>query len=152
MENNTGIYIRYIKDRIKFILVYMIFIVTYLLVFPLFALPLDIVFYATGLCVVFAIIGSFFMIATVLTIYYKQISEGYDDQYRFEIMQKVGMSKDEVKATINSQVKVNKVLTLFNMTNTKLFLSFTGIVILIFASAYFIVYKLTAKVYYKIVR
>lgn len=117
-------------------------------------------------------IGSFFMIATVLTIYYKQISEGYDDQHRFQIMQKVGMSKDEVKNTINGQVQmvfflplitaiihilvafpiVNKILTLLNLTNTKLFLMFTGVVILIFTFVYFIVYKLTARVYYRIVR
>ena len=56
MKDNTGIFIRYIKDRIKFILVYVIFIITYLIVFALYSLPLDIVFYATGLCAVFAII------------------------------------------------------------------------------------------------
>lgn len=117
-------------------------------------------------------LGTFFMIATVLTIYYKQISEGYDDQHRFEIMQKVGMSKDEVKETINSQVKmvfflplvtaiihilvafpiVNDILALLNLTNTKLFIGFTGIVILVFTLVYYIVYKLTARVYYRIVK
>lgn len=117
-------------------------------------------------------LGTFFMIATVLTIYYKQISEGYDDQHRFEIMQKVGMSKNEVRLTINNQVRVvfflplvtaiihilvafpvvSKILALLNLTNTKLFLGFTAIVILIFIILYFIVYKLTARTYYRIVK
>lgn len=116
-------------------------------------------------------LGTFFMIATVLIIYYKQISEGYDDHDRFEIMQKVGMSKGEIKGTIKSQVMmvffiplvtaiihimvafpaVSKILALLNLTNTKLFLGFTGIVILIFTIVYGVVYRLTAKVYYKLV-
>ena len=116
-------------------------------------------------------LGTFFMIATVLIIYYKQISEGYDDHDRFKIMQKVGMSKEEIKGTIKSQVMmvffiplvtaiihimvafpaVSKILALLNLTNTKLFLGFTGIVILIFAIVYAVVYRLTAKVYYKLV-
>ena len=116
-------------------------------------------------------LGTFFMIATVLIIYYKQISEGYDDHDRFNIMQNVGMSKDEVKEAIKSQVMivfflplitaiihimvafpvVNKILAIFYMTNTKLFLGFTGIVILIFTIVYGVVYRLTAKVYYKLV-
>lgn len=49
-------------------------------------------------------LGTLFMIATVLIIYYKQISEGYDDRERFIILQKVGMSKEEVKKTIKSQI------------------------------------------------
>lgn len=116
-------------------------------------------------------LGAFFMIATVLIIYYKQISEGYDDHDRFNIMQKVGMSKDEVKGTIKSQVMivfflplitaiihiivafpvVSKILAIFYLTNTRLFIGFTGIVILIFTIVYGVVYRLTAKVYYKIV-
>lgn len=116
-------------------------------------------------------LGTFFMIATVLIIYYKQISEGYDDHDRFNIMQKVGMSKDEVKSAIKSQVMivfflplitaiihivvafpvVNKILAIFYLTNTKLFIGVTGIVILIFTLVYGVVYRLTAKVYYKLV-
>ncbi len=116
-------------------------------------------------------LGSFFMIATVLIIYYKQISEGYDDHDRFNIMQNVGMSKEEVKGTIKSQVMivfflplmmailhiivafpmVSKILAILNLSNIKLFLLFTGIVILIFTIVYAIVYSLTAKVYYKLV-
>jgi putative ABC transport system permease protein len=116
-------------------------------------------------------LGTFFMIATVLIIYYKQISEGYDDHDRFNIMQKVGMSKDEVKGAIKSQIMivfflpliaaiihimvafpiVSKILAILNLTNIKLFLGFTGIVILIFTIAYGVVYRLTAKIYYKLV-
>ncbi|MCM1227593.1 MAG: hypothetical protein NC320_09295 [Clostridium sp.] len=50
-------------------------------------------------------LGTLFLMATVLIIYYKQISEGYDDRERFTIMQKIGMSKREVKASIRSQVQ-----------------------------------------------
>lgn len=116
-------------------------------------------------------LGTLFMVATVLIIYYKQISEGYEDSHRFKILQKVGMSKCEVKKTIKSQTLlvfflplvtaivhimvafplVSKILAILNLTNTKLFLSFTGIVILVFGIAYGIVYRWTARVYYKIV-
>ena len=50
-------------------------------------------------------LGILFLMITVLIIFYKQISEGYDDKERFSIMEKVGMSNDEVKATIRSQVR-----------------------------------------------
>lgn len=116
-------------------------------------------------------LGTFFMIATVLIIYYKQISEGYDDHDRFKIMQKVGMSKSEVKSTIKSQIMivfllplitaiihivvafpmVNKILEVLYLNNTKLFIGFTAIVILVFAIVYGVVYRLTARVYYKLV-
>lgn len=116
-------------------------------------------------------IGSLFFMATALIIYYKQISEGYDDKVRFEIMQKVGMSKDEVRGTIRSQVlkvfflpiivaaihvagafnMITRLLALFSLRNVNLFLICTIITILIFAIIYAIVYVLTAKVYYKIV-
>ena len=111
------------------------------------------------------------MIATVLIIYYKQISEGYDDKERFEILQKVGMSKTEVRKTIRSQIMivfflplvtaiihiavafplVTKIMAILNLTNTKLFLIFTGLVILIFAIVYALVFRWTAKIYYRIV-
>lgn len=116
-------------------------------------------------------LGTLFVIVTVLIIYYKQITEGYDDRERFVILQKVGMSKMEVKKAIKSQILlvfflplitaiihimfafplVRKILALMSLTNTKLFLSTTAIVILVFAIGYGIVYKWTAKVYYKIV-
>jgi putative ABC transport system permease protein len=109
---------------------------------------------------------------TVLIIYYKQISEGYDDSERFKIMQKVGMSKKEVRNTINKQILmvfflplavavihiavafnvVSQLLSLFGLFSTStLILSIAGTVV-IFAVLYAVVYRLTAKTYYKIVQ
>lgn len=117
------------------------------------------------------LLGTVFMVATVLIIYYKQITEGYEDRERFKTLQNVGMSKKEVKNTIKTQVLltfflplltaivhvmfafplVDKILILFELENTKLFLSLTGIVILLFGIVYAIIYRWTARVYYKIV-
>jgi len=117
-------------------------------------------------------LGVLFIMATVLIIYYKQISEGYDDKVRFDIMQKVGMSKTEVKSSIRSQVLtvfflplvtacihiafafkvITRLLALFNLTNILLFAVCTVITILVFAVFYAVVYALTARAYYKIVR
>ncbi|MGI6500253.1 MAG: ABC transporter permease [Anaerostipes sp.] len=117
-------------------------------------------------------LGSLFLMATALIIYYKQISEGYEDKQRFEIMQKVGMSKEEVKKTISSQIVMvfflplamagihvlaafslmEKLLALFSLKNTTLFATCTIGTIVVFAAVYIIVYLLTAKVYYKIVK
>lgn len=113
-----------------------------------------------------------FTIAAVLIIYYKQISEGYDDKKRFEIMQKVGMTEQEVKKSIHSQVLtvfflplitagihtafafplIKKILAMLQLTNTKLYAVCTIVSLLIFAVVYGIIYLLTAKVYYKIVK
>ncbi len=116
-------------------------------------------------------LGTLFIMAAVLIIYYKQISEGYDDKKRFEIMQNVGLSKGEVKASIHSQVLtvfflplvmagihmtaafpiLKSLLEGMGMTKTWLFLSCTAVSFLIFAVFYVIVYLLTARSYYKIV-
>jgi putative ABC transport system permease protein len=117
-------------------------------------------------------LGLLFTMGTVLIIYYKQISEGYDDSERFKIMQKVGMSKKEVKNTINKQILmvfflplavaavhiavafnvVSKLLSLFGLFSTSaLILAIAGTVV-IFAVLYAVVYGLTAKTYYKIVQ
>ncbi|AYD39392.1 ABC transporter permease [Clostridium fermenticellae] len=116
-------------------------------------------------------LGILFLMATVLIIYYKQISEGYEDKERFKIMQKVGMDKTEIKKTIKSQVlmvfflplvftiihvafvfpMMTKLLALLGLTNINLFILSTVITILIFAAIYTIVFALTARVYYKIV-
>jgi len=116
-------------------------------------------------------LGALFIMATVLIMYYKQISEGYDDKERFAIMQKVGLSKEEIKKSIKSQVLVvfflplvsavihiafafkviTKLLALLNLTNIGLFVICTAATILIFAVFYAIVYTLTAREYYKIV-
>lgn len=112
-----------------------------------------------------------FMIATTLIMYYKQISEGYDDVKRYEILQKVGMSHEEVKKSIHSQIMIVFFMPLitagihlmfsfnmiyqmfmaFGMTNKAMFASVMAIVYVIFSIFYFIIYQLTAKVYYKIV-
>ncbi len=116
-------------------------------------------------------LGFIFLLATVLMIYYKQISEGYEDKDRFEIMQKVGLSRGEVKRSIHSQIlmvfflpivvasihiafdfnMVEKLLTLFYIHNTTLTALCTLGTVLVFFIAYGVVYALTARTYYKIV-
>ena len=116
-------------------------------------------------------LGTIFLMATVLIIYYKQISEGYEDKARFEIMQKVGLSREEVRASIRSQVlmvfflpiavaaihilfdfnMVEKLLTLFQVYNTTLTALCTLGTVLVFFLVYGVVYLLTARTYYKIV-
>ena len=116
-------------------------------------------------------LGFIFLLATVLIIYYKQISEGYEDKERFEIMQKVGLSRGEVKRSIHSQIlmvfflpivvasihilfdfnMVEKLLTLFYIHNTTLTALCTLGTVLVFFLAYGVVYVLTARTYYKIV-
>jgi len=116
-------------------------------------------------------LGLLFMCATVLIIYYKQISEGYDDKERYSILKKVGMSYDEIKASIRSQILIifflplsfgilhiafafkliTKLMILFNLTNVTLFLWCTVFTLIVFSIIYSVVYGLTAKVYYRIV-
>lgn len=125
-----------------------------------------------GLFFIGLFIGLLFIIATVLIIYYKQTAEGFDDKKRFEIMQKVGMSKREIKKSIHSQVLmvfflplitaiihiafafnvVTKMLSVFNLTNIPLYAICTAVTIIVFALFYIIVYILTARTYYRIVR
>lgn len=112
-----------------------------------------------------------FIIAAVLIIYYKQISEGYEDQSRFEIMQKVGMTKREIKKSINSQVltvfflplimagahlgfafpMIYRMMTVLAMDNLKLLILVTIACFLIAAAFYTLIYKVTSKAYYSIV-
>jgi putative ABC transport system permease protein len=130
-------------------------------------------FYAIygGLFFLGIFLGLLFIMATVLIIYYKQIAEGFDDKERFEIMQKVGLSRDEVKKSIKSQVLtvfflplftavihiafafkvITRLLNIFNLTNVPLFALCTTVTIIVFAVFYLIVYIFTAKTYYKIV-
>lgn len=124
----------------------------------------------------FLFIGIFlsflFIMATVLIMYYKQITEGYEDKKRFEITQKVGLDKREVKKTINSQVltvfflplvvaaihivfafpMIEKMLRLLYLDNTNLYIMTTVICFGVFALVYVLIYFLTSKVYYGIVR
>lgn len=116
-------------------------------------------------------LGLLFLMATVLIIYYKQISEGYDDKERYQIMQKVGMSKREVRSSIRSQVLtvfflplaaavihisvafpvITKILSMFNMDDGALFFQCTVVTVAVFAVFYGIVFGITAREYYKIV-
>lgn len=117
------------------------------------------------------LLGVVFVFAAVLIIYYKQISEGYEDQARFEIMQKVGMTETDIRRSVNSQVltvfflplimagihlafafpMVHKLLILFSLTNLKLLLIVTVCCYLVFAVFYMLVYRITSRGYYHIV-
>lgn len=117
------------------------------------------------------LLGSLFLMGTAMIIYYKQISEGYEDQKRFEIMQKVGLSRREVRSSVRRQIlmvfflpllmamlhitmafpMIRRLLLLFGMTNTKLFIGCTAGTVLIFAVVYGLIYLITARSYYHIV-
>lgn len=112
-----------------------------------------------------------FLAAAVLILYYKQISEGYEDQARFEIMQRVGMTKTDIRKSINSQLLlvfflpllfaglhlgfafpfVHKMLMLFNLTNLNLLIGTTVVTFAIYAVFYTLVYRITSNSYYSIV-
>ena len=118
------------------------------------------------------ILGLVCLFATVLIVYYKQISEGYEDRARFQIMQKVGMSRREVKSTINSQVLLvfflplvvagmhlafafpilEKMLHILFLSSTSLFVACSLVTFGVFAAVYTLIYTATARTYYKIVR
>lgn len=125
-----------------------------------------------GLLYVAVFLGTLFMMAMALIIYYKQISEGYDDQVRFQIMQKVGMSLAEVRRSIRTQVLmvfflplvvagihlaaafhiVTMILRLLALSNTALFAYTSLVVFLLFSLFYAFVFARTAKSYYNIVK
>ncbi|MDE6220439.1 MAG: ABC transporter permease [Lachnospiraceae bacterium] len=116
-------------------------------------------------------LGILFLMITVLIIYYKQISEGFEDRERFAILTKVGMSRDMVKAAINAQVRtvfflpitvavihlvmafpiLKLMLMLFGLANNLLFVGCLAVTAAVFAVIYFIVFKLTSRSYYNIV-
>lgn len=124
-----------------------------------------------GLFFLGILFGIVFIFAAVLIIYYKQVSEGYEDQSRFEIMQKVGMTGREIRRSINSQVLtvfflplimagvhlgfafplIRKLLLIFSLTNFKLLILVTVCCYLIFALFYVLVYRATSRAYYSIV-
>lgn len=124
-----------------------------------------------GLFYLAIVLSIVFLLAAVLIIYYKQISEGYEDQARFDIMQKVGMTKKEIRKSINSQLltvfflplvgagthlifafpMIRKILMLFNLTNLHLYTIVTLISFGAFAIFYTIVYRITSNAYYHIV-
>lgn len=124
-----------------------------------------------GLLFLGLFLGFLFLVGTAVIIYYKQVSEGYEDKERFEIMQKVGMSKKEVKSSIRRQIlmvfflpllmaalhitmafpMVRRLMLLFGMDNVGLFVGCTVGTFLAFSLIYGLIYLLTAKVYYGIV-
>ncbi len=124
-----------------------------------------------GLLFIGLILSLLFISATALIIYYKQIVEGYEDKPRFDIMQKVGMTKNEIKRSINSQMLtvfflpllvagihlcfafpiLRLFLLMFNLTNITLFVAVAIIGFAAFAILYSFIYKLTSKFYFDIV-
>lgn len=131
-------------------------------------------FYALygGLLFLGLFLGLLFLMATVLIIYYKQISEGYEDKERFAILEKVGMSQQQVRTAIRSQVRmvfflpllgamvhlavafkmITKLLAALGLQNIPLFALCCAGTVAVFAVGYFVIYHLTARTYYKIVR
>ena len=117
-------------------------------------------------------LGILFLTAMVLIIYYKQVSEGWDDRDRFLILQKVGMGPAEVQATIRTQTRLvfflplaaallhlaaampmmHRLLKALSMNNPPLFVACTAVVALVFTVVYYLIYRFTARVYYRIVR
>ena len=117
-------------------------------------------------------LGTMFLMVTVMIIFYKQITEGYDDRERYQILEKVGMSSREVKDTIKSQIRivfvlpifaaavhvtaafpmVNRILKMLNLNNEKLFAGCLTATIIVFAVIYYLVFKVTSRAYYKIVK
>ena len=116
-------------------------------------------------------LGLLFLLATALIIYYKQISEGYEDQRRYQILRQVGMTDREVRSSIHSQIllvfflplctagihtaaaypMVSKLLTLFQLTNTGHYALCTAGTLAVFCGVYALVYGLTARTYRRII-
>ena len=125
-----------------------------------------------GLLFLGVFFGVLFLSVTVLIIYFKQVTEGYEDKARFLILQQIGMDQRQVKDTINRQVLwvfflplfttllhmlfasriMNQMLRAFSLNNLGLVLACIGGTSAVFALLYLIVYRLTAHTYYRIVR
>lgn len=116
-------------------------------------------------------LGSMFLMITVLIIYYKQISEGFEDRERFTIMTKVGLSRDVVKAAIHTQMRtvffmpitvavihlamafpmLKLIMQIFGLTNASLFVRCLAATTAVFAVIYFVVFRFTSGSYYRVV-
>ena len=125
----------------------------------------------SGLFVLGLVLSVVFLFAAVLIIYYKQITEGYEDHSRFAVMQKVGMTKRDIRKSINSQMLtvfflplvtagvhlcfafpiIRLLLRMFNMTNVALFAQTTLICFALFGLLYLVIYKVTSNAYFSIV-
>lgn len=130
-------------------------------------------FYGTygGIFFLGLLLSLVFLLATVLIIYYKQVTEGYEDESRYGIMRKVGMTREDIRNSVNSQMltvfilpiataamhlgfafpMVSRLLMLFNLRNVGLMLTVGAVTVLVFGLFYALVYKLTANAYYSIV-
>ena len=124
-----------------------------------------------GLFYLGIVLSIVFITATVLIIYYKQISEGYEDRAMFDIMQKVGMTKADIRKSVNSQLLmvffipmimagmhlafafpiIKKLLLLFEISNTSLFALTVRGSYIVFSLLYTLVYRFTSNTYYNIV-
>ncbi len=125
-----------------------------------------------GMLYLGALLSLVFLFGTVLIMYYKQISEGYEDAARFEILQKVGMTKQEIRRSINSQILtvfaapllmagihicfafplLRRILLMFGLSNAPLFMIVTAGSFLVFALLYIVMYKTTSHSYYQLVK
>lgn len=117
------------------------------------------------------VLGTVFLLAAVMIIYYKQLSEGYEDYARYEIMQKVGMTKQDIRKSINSQMLTVffspllmaglhlcfafpflwKIMIMFGLDNRALIIGITVVCYVIFGIFYAVVYKITSNLYFHIV-
>lgn len=117
------------------------------------------------------LLSAVFLCAVVLIMYYKQLSEGYEDQSRFHILQNVGMTKQEIRQSINSQIllvfflplaaagmhmcfafpMLSRMLRTFGLNNTRLLALVTAACFLVFCLLYVAVYFVTSQTYYRIV-
>lgn len=125
----------------------------------------------SGLFALGIILGSVFILAMILIMYYKQITEGYEDQSRFEVMQKVGMTKREIQRSINSQMLtvfilppamaglhltfafpfLSKILMLFGLSDQSFLIRIAVGCFGVFTVFYILVYLFTSRAYYRIV-
>ena len=112
-----------------------------------------------------------FMVFLTLVIYYKQITEGYSDRYNFEVMQKVGLDRNEISAIVHKEIRtmfffplfmavihlavslyaVAMLLAVFGLTNVLVLLLCAGTISLLFTFIYVVMYFSTARTYYRIV-
>lgn len=118
------------------------------------------------------VLSVLFICAAVLIIYYKQLCEGYEDQPRFAIMQKVGMTAPDIRHSVNSQLltvfflplagaalhmafafpMIRRVLLVFSLNNTALFVATALISLAVLSVVYTLVYRATSNAYYRIVK
>lgn len=125
-----------------------------------------------GLFFLGMVLGPLFSIAAVLIMYYKQICEGYEDAERFAVMRKVGLTDAEIRRSVNSQVltvffapllmsglhmmfampMIRLILGAFGLHNDSLFYGIGIGCYVVFAVIYALMYLLTSRRYYRIVR